>query len=212
MTRLEDPTDHVERRCFAEGARHVAGIDEVGRGAWAGPVSVGIAVFDLDALGNLPTGVRDSKMLSPKRREELFPILREAVSAYAVGHASAAECDRLGMTGAQRLATTRALAELPFAPDVCILDGSVNFSGRPDAIVTPGADRRIVVVAAASILAKVTRDRLMIAQHERFPEYEFASNKGYPSPTHIAALGRFGLTQIHRASWSFAPHFASRHP
>lgn len=208
MTRVEDPTDHTERKCFANGARYVAGIDEVGRGAWAGPVAVGVAVIDVVSLVNFPKGVRDSKMLSPKKRDELFPLLEQAVSAYAIGLASPEECDRLGMTEAQRLATERALADLSISPDICILDGSVNFSGRPDSIVIPGADRKIVTVAAASILAKVTRDRQMIGYHDLYPDYEFASNKGYPSPSHIDALGRIGMSSIHRRSWSFASRFA----
>lgn len=207
MNRVEDPSDDTERQCFANGARYVAGIDEVGRGAWAGPVSVGIAVVDVLSLVNFPRGVRDSKMLSPKRRDELFPLLEEAVRAYAIGHASPNECDRLGMTEAQRLATKRAFANLSISPDICILDGTVNFSGRSDAIMIPGADRKVVTVAAASILAKVTRDRQMIDYHDLYPGYEFSSNKGYPSPSHIDALGRIGMSMIHRRSWSFAPRF-----
>ncbi len=209
MTRVEDPTDEVEQRCFASGARLVAGIDEVGRGAWAGPVSVGIAVVDAAALAMFPTGVRDSKMLSPARREALFPLLQQAVLAYFVGQASPDECDRFGMTEAQRLATQRAFARLPVAPDQVILDGAVNFSGSSDAIVLPGADRRVLTVAAASILAKVTRDRQMIRYHDTYPEYDFASNKGYPSPVHKDALERIGMSRIHRRSWSFASRYAS---
>ena len=210
MTRVEDPTDSTERRCFASGARYVAGIDEVGRGAWAGPVSVGIAVVDLASLTDPPRGVRDSKMLSPKKREELFPLLAQAVRAYAIGHASPDECDRYGMTAAQHLATQRAFADLSIVPDLCILDGKVNFSGRLDAIMIPGADRRVFTVAAASILAKVTRDRLMVNYHDTYPDYEFATNKGYPSPSHIGALHRIGISPIHRRSWSFASRFAQQ--
>lgn len=210
MTRVEDPTDDTERQCFANGARYVAGIDEVGRGAWAGPVSVGIAVVDFASLANFPRGVRDSKMLSPKRRDALFPLLEQAVSAYAIGHASPEECDRYGMTEAQRLATKRAFAVLSIAPDFVILDGAVNFSGRSDAIVIPGADRKVLSVATASILAKVTRDRQMIGYHDIYPGYEFASNKGYPSPSHIDALDRIGMSLIHRRSWSFASRYATQ--
>jgi len=209
VTRVEDPTDEIEQYCFANGARFVAGIDEVGRGAWAGPVSVGIAVVDAASLVNFPKGVRDSKMLSSMRRDAIFPLLQQAVTAYAIGHASPEECDRFGMTEAQRLATRRAFVDLSFSPDFVILDGAVNFSGRSDAIVIRGADRKVLSVAAASILAKVTRDQQMIGYQDIYPEYEFASNKGYPSPSHRDALDRIGMSRIHRRSWSFASRYAA---
>lgn len=209
MTRVEDPTDQVEQELFATGARRVAGIDEVGRGAWAGPVSVGIAVVDREALERLPKGVRDSKMLSPKRRAELFPMIAEALCEYSVGHASPQECDALGMTAAQRLATNRAIASLSKGFDAVVLDGTVNFTDVATARLIAGADRRVFAVASASILAKVTRDRLMSDFHAQFPDYGFARNKGYPAPEHTGALDRLGLTSIHRKSWSFASRYAS---
>lgn len=194
---------------FANGARYLAGIDEVGRGAWAGPVTVGIAVADREALSLFPAGVRDSKMLSPKRREKLFPFLLEAVCDFGVGHASPDECDRHGMTEAQKIATQRAFAQLRFQPDLCIADGLVNFVGAREVILRVGADRDVRLVAGASILAKVTRDRLMIDYEGLYPGYGFADNKGYPSPVHILALGQMGMTAIHRKSWSFADRFLS---
>ncbi|HUY06468.1 MAG TPA: ribonuclease HII [Acidimicrobiales bacterium] len=210
MTRVEDPTDVSEQLLFASGARYVAGIDEVGRGAWAGPVSVGIAIVDRASLSSFPKGVRDSKMLSEKMREKIFPFLERSVSAYSIGHADPGECDQYGMTEAQRLATERAFANLTLSPDVCIIDGTVNFTGRADAIMIRGADRTVLTVAGASILAKVTRDRRMIQYHDIYPDYEFAKNKGYPSPSHIDALARIGISEIHRKSWSFASSFAPR--
>lgn len=201
------PTADEELRLFKGGAITVAGVDEVGRGAWAGPVSVGVAVLTLSALEHLPSGVRDSKLLSASRREQLFDPLRQAVLGYAVGHATPQECDALGMTRAQRLATERAFAELSCSADAVILDGRTNFTSRDDASVIVGADRLCISVAAASVLAKVTRDRLMRSLASEFPPYAFDQNKGYPSPTHRAALAEFGLTSIHRQSWSFAPMY-----
>ena len=207
MNRELDPTTVLEESAFDDGVRLLAGVDEVGRGAWAGPVSVGVAVVDRAALAIMPVGVRDSKLLSPERREALFPLLRHAVVAYAVGHASHAECDELGMTGAQRLAAARAFAELPVVPDRTIVDGKFDYTQRREAGAVVGADRTSVVVAAASVLAKVTRDRHMIELAPRYPGFAFESNKGYPSPVHIDALATVGLTDIHRRSWSFADSY-----
>jgi ribonuclease HII len=204
------PGVEEEERLFAQGARSVAGVDEVGRGAWAGPVSVGVAVITPESLRRLPVGVADSKMLSPLQRERLFAPLAEAVFAYAVGHASPQECDALGMTRAQRLATSRAFEMLPVVVDAVIVDGRTDFSGRSDARLIVGADRLCVSVAAASVLAKVTRDRIMSAYEGEFPDFDFEHNKGYPSPSHLSALASHGLTSLHRRSWSFAPLYSTR--
>lgn len=203
MNPVMDPTAKLERKLFASGARFVAGIDEVGRGAWAGPVSVGIAVVDRRSLRHFPVGVRDSKMLSPMRREQLFEPLRTAVVSYAVGHATPDECDLYGMTKAQHLAAQRAFAELTVEPDAVILDGIIDYSEHGHVVLQPGADRLSMVVAGASVLAKVTRDRIMVDYDQHFAPYCFAKNKGYSSPDHWRALEEFGLTNLHRKSWSF---------
>jgi ribonuclease HII len=201
------PTSEEEELLFADGARTVAGIDEVGRGAWAGPVSVGVVVVTRASIARLPDGVADSKMLSPIMRERLFAPLQTAVTAYAIGHASPAECDALGMTKAQRLATARAFEQLSVDVDAVIADGKTDFTGRDRVRMIVGADRLCLAVAAASVLAKVTRDRMMIECAPSYPNYAFEQNKGYPSPTHRDALAKFGLSALHRASWSFAPAY-----
>jgi ribonuclease HII len=201
------PRAVLERRLIREGARLVAGVDEVGRGAWAGPVSVGVALMAATSFRRLPAGVKDSKLLSPAQRERLFTPLAAAVVGYAVGHASSEECDALGMTAAQRLATDRAFAALGDEPDEVIVDGKFDFTGHPAARCVIGADRTSIVVAAASVLAKVTRDRLMVGESPSYPNYHFEINKGYPSPDHKAALARDGLSRIHRHSWSFAADY-----
>jgi ribonuclease HII len=203
-----DPTSALETASFARGVRLIAGVDEVGRGAWAGPVSVGVVVVDQRALARLPPGIRDSKLLSPARREVLAPLIESAVVASAVGHASCVECDELGMTAAQRLAASRAFDALGVTPDHTVVDGKFEYTARAGASAVIGADRTSVVVAAASVIAKVTRDRQMVELAPRYPSFCFARNKGYPSPAHIAALGSFGLTDIHRRSWSFADAYA----
>lgn len=203
------PSATEELQLFETGATTVAGVDEVGRGAWAGPLTVGVALFTADALELLPAGVADSKLLSPIQRDALFLPLIAAVTEYAIGHASPLECDELGMTKAQRLATARAFDQLGCRVDAVIVDGRTDFVGRGNSKVIVGADRLCVSVAAASVLAKVTRDRRMIEYSGEYSQYAFERNKGYPSPEHVSALAAYGLTDLHRKSWSFAPTYAA---
>jgi ribonuclease HII len=196
------PSTAFERSLFAKGHLTVAGLDEVGRGAWAGPVSVGVAVITRERLRRLPRTVRDSKLLSAQAREALFSPLVVAVSAYAVGHASPEECDALGMTKAQALAAERAFETLPYRPDVIIVDGIHNYTGRSEVVTMVRADRHCRLVAAASVLAKVTRDRMMVEYAARFAGYGLERNKGYISLEHRRAVRLLGMTPIHRVSWS----------
>ncbi len=199
------PTFEEESALFDAGCGLVAGVDEVGRGAWAGPVSVGVAVIDRSALARFPPGVRDSKQLTPAARASLFGPLERACWDFAIGHASNLECDELGMTGAQRLATARALDALQERPDALLVDGSLDFSGAAGARALVGADRLCLVVAAASVLAKQTRDALMRDHAVVFPGYGFEAHKGYVSATHREAVARLGLSALHRRSWDVAP-------
>jgi ribonuclease HII len=216
------PTLDEERRLWGSGHRLVAGLDEVGRGAWAGPVSVGVAVVVPGASArSVPDWLRDSKQLSEGRRESVFSEVAGWCADGAVGHASAAECDRYGMRAALRLASLRALAGLELRPDALLVDGPYDLLAPaaggdggegagataapplPTVVPVVGGDARCCSVAAASVLAKVVRDRFMRAEAEHFPAYGFERNKGYPSPAHRAALYGHGLTAIHRRSWSF---------
>jgi ribonuclease HII len=196
----EVPSLCRERALWAEGCRLVAGVDEVGRGAWAGPLTVGVAVVP---EGRRILGVRDSKLLSEHERERVFDRLAGWCVAWAVGHASPEECDVLGMTEAQRLAAGRALRGLSCVPERILLDGRVDFvgDGRVEAVIR--GDRTCLSIAAASVLAKVTRDRIMREEARHFPPYDFDRNKGYPSPAHLRALHAFGPSAIHRRSWAF---------
>jgi ribonuclease HII len=205
------PSLRVEGRYFADGCAAVAGMDEVGRGAWAGPVSIGIAVVTPGCGRKIPKGVRDSKQLLWTEREALFAPLGRSLASWAVGHASNEECDELGMTVAQRLAAKRALDQLEVAPDVMLLDGRFDFLADRAAGVSDFPPVRLIVkgdttvksISAASVLAKVTRDRMMALEAEHFPWYGFESNRGYPSPAHKMALASWGCTPIHRHSWAF---------
>jgi ribonuclease HII len=197
------PSLTVERTLWADGHEVVVGVDEVGRGAWAGPISVGAAVLPRDRR---VYKVRDSKMLTEAEREALFDRIAAWCSAWAVGHASQSECDELGMAAAQRLAARRAVTGLGVVPDQVLIDGNWDFVGGGNTQRLVKGDARCLSIAAASILAKVTRDRIMRAEAEHFPGYDFERNKGYPCPHHKVALTGMGPTSIHRRSWVFMDH------
>jgi len=196
-------------------------VDEVGRGAWAGPLTVAVAVVPSD-FGEIPEGMADSKQLQEPVRERLWGPVGQWCAAWGVGHASPAECDDLRMAAALILATRRAFAQLPAAcwPSAVVVDGPVDFvtpASTPDSsssawcrshpvpsvLTVVRADATCASVAAASILAKVVRDRIMRDEADHFPPFDFDRNKGYPSPAHKRALLGYGLTSLHRRSWSY---------
>jgi ribonuclease HII len=231
-TRTAGRTPHLrhERALLRDGARLVAGMDEVGRGSLAGPVSVGVVVVDARTRA-CPVGVTDSKLLTPAARTALLPALDRWGLARAVGHASASEIDAVGIIAALRLAGNRALDAVARAVgpvDAVLLDGShdwltapaqgdlfdddddpgpitVRASGQP----APAPRVRMLVkadlvcssVAAASVIAKCERDGLMARLAADFPVYAWDANKGYGSPEHIAALRAHGPSPLHRRSW-----------
>ncbi len=257
------PGLRAERGLWSGGTQVVAGVDEVGRGSWAGPLTVAAVVADPDRR---IYKVRDSKMLTAAEREVLHDRIRAWARAVSVGHATVEECTELGMADAQRLAARRAVDGLGLRVDHVLVDGSWDFltsrpdetsrptetsrpdetsrptetsrpdetsrptetsrpdetsrpteTSRPDDAVGTDTDRddgpavttivrgdaSSLSIAAASVVAKVTRDRLMVAAAERYPAYWFASNKGYPCPRHIAALAAWGPSSIHRRRWVF---------
>jgi ribonuclease HII len=193
----------LEREIAAAGAPLIAGVDEVGRGAWAGPVVVCAAVARA-GFPEPPGGLTDSKRLTAKRRAELAAELPGWVAAYAIGSAGHEQIDALGMTAALRLAARAALDQLPQRPGVVLLDGKHDYIGAPWRVRTAvKADLRSVSVAAASVLAKVYRDTLMAELGETCPDFAFAENAGYPAPAHQQALAAQGPTPYHRLSWSY---------
>jgi ribonuclease HII len=194
------PTLAVEKELWEAGDSVVVGMDEVGRGAWAGPLTVGAAVLPRDRR---VYGVRDSKMLTEQRREQLYDRIRDWCVASAVGHATHEECDELGMSAAQRLAAGRALEALGLEPDRVLIDGTWDFVGGGRTRTLVKGDARCLSIAAASIVAKVDRDRIMRSGAESYPGFDFDRNKGYPCPRHKLALKGYGPTAIHRRSWAF---------
>jgi ribonuclease HII len=205
-TKKRAPTRAIEQRLWEAGHDVVVGIDEVGRGAWAGPLCVGAAIVPRDRRVN---GVRDSKLLSEAERERLFDRLTEWCVSWSVGSASQEECDRLGMSAAQKLAAQRAVAGLDVVPDAAVTDGRWDFvSPAVDHVeLAVKADLRCLSVATASIIAKVVRDREMRELAEHHPAWSFDTNKGYPCPVHKAALLGYGPSAIHRRSWVFMDHY-----
>ena len=217
MSSKTSPTTDFERELIAAGSRFVIGVDEVGRGAIAGPVAVGVALVDsqntdFDAM---PHGLRDSKLLSEKQRVGLIEPIRDWVAGSAVGFASPQEIDSKGIVTSLALAASRALTKLLeteglrslIASDgaTVLLDGSHNWlqehAGGLKVVVRTKADRDCAVVAAASVVAKVERDDLMIALAAEHPAFGLDGHKGYASSSHIEALREFGPSEVHRKTW-----------
>ncbi len=204
-----------ERQLLNDDVSLLAGVDEVGRGSLAGPVSVGIVVIDAQ-VRRPPTGLRDSKLLTPAARRALVPRIRRWALACAVGHASATEIDALGLTAALRLAGRRAFETLSLRPHLVLLDGNYDwfsppaqpelFDDEPPPQTPPvttriKADLRCASVAAASVLAKTERDAMMTEFAKTYPEFGWDENKGYASPAHQTALAELGPCPLHRLSW-----------
>lgn len=192
------PDDAFESAARARGLIRICGIDEVGRGPLAGPVTAAAVVLDPDRI---PQGLRDSKTLSLARREALAAELAE-VAEVSIAHATVEEIDSLNILQASLLAMERAVAGLALAPDHCLIDGNKiprGLKGRAEAIVK--GDARSLSIAAASIVAKVARDRIMVDLAQQHPGYGWETNAGYPSPAHKKALLDLGVTPWHRRSF-----------
>jgi len=181
-------------------AAHIAGVDEAGRGPLAGPVVVAAVILD---PGQPITGLNDSKKLSEARRETLFETIRERALAFAVVEIAAADIDRLNILQATLLGMRRAVEGLRPAPELVLVDGNRTPDVACASRAIVGGDGLEPAISAASILAKVTRDRIMLDLHGSYPHYGFDRNKGYPTPNHLKQLAEIGPCEIHRRS--FAP-------
>jgi ribonuclease HII len=213
------PSLKIEAQLLADGARYVLGIDEVGRGALAGPVAVGVALVDKlspqFAEGDWPKALADSKLMTAKSREATAPAAGQWVAAWQVGFAEATEIDAIGIVPSLVLAATRAIEQLltnfhdaqslVTEGTVILLDGSHNWlAGHTGAFSVhnqPKADRDCVAVAAAALMAKVARDALMVRLGAEHPIYGFEGHKGYGAASHLAAIREFGPSPEHRVSW-----------
>ena len=181
------------------GTTLVAGMDEVGRGPLAGPV---VAAAVILPAGTLIPGADDSKALTHEKREELYGVIVRVAIAWSWALVHPATIDRINILQASRLAMRRALAGLEPVPHATVVDGLTVPRLRTKQVALPGADATSLSVACASIIAKVRRDRIMVRHARRFPEYDFASNKGYGTPAHLEALDRFGPCPLHRRSFT----------
>jgi ribonuclease HII len=197
---LTAPTLERERALWAVGYRVVAGVDEVGRGPLAGPVVAGAVVFPPHEVAI--DGLRDSKRMTAAERQAAAVRIRELALGWAVGAASVREIDRCNILRASVRAMRRALAHLPLRPDYVLVDGNPvpDLGQAHEAIV--GGDNLSLSIAAASVLAKVVRDRLMVALGRRYPAFAWEENKGYATAAHLAAIGAAGPTPHHRRSFT----------
>ncbi len=197
------PTFVHEQSYWNQGYRHIAGVDEAGRGALAGPVvAAAVIVAEDDQRHRIWSEVNDSKLLSPVRRVDLAEIIRSAALAWAVGSVQAVEIDRIGIAAATRQAMQQAIAGLQVPADCLLIDWVKLPQVSLPQISLAKADQQIVSVAAASILAKVHRDALMVAIDAEYPQYGFAAHKGYGARFHLAALDSRGPCPEHRHSFS----------
>ena len=210
------PTLRFERELMRGGAQLVAGMDEVGRGALAGPVTVGVCVVDA-ATKTAPAGVKDSKLVPEAKRPQLAQKVQTWAVATGVGHASPREIDAMGMTQALRTAGRRALADAGVSPGVVILDGKHDWLTDPETdgllgLLAPEpspydvrtrikADMQCSSVAAASVVAKVSRDAILTQLAAQTPGYGWEINKGYSAPDHLLAIAERGASEHHRLSW-----------
>ena len=191
------PTLSLER-AFIGGP--VCGVDEAGRGPWAGPVSAGAVILS-DNPRKVPKGLDDSKKLTAKAREELELEIKDRAVAWGVGFATVEEIHELNILHATGLAMCRAIEALSVQPAFALVDGNYPFKLPCEVKTVVGGDGKSKSIAAASILAKVARDRLMVEMDERYPGYGFARHKGYNAPSHLEALVAMGPCEIHRRAW-----------
>ncbi|CUJ81661.1 Ribonuclease HII [Shimia thalassica] len=195
---MTGPDYSYEQAALARGATRVAGVDEVGRGPLAGPVTAAAVVLDPD---NIPPGMNDSKVLSAKKREALYDVIL-AVADVSIAHASVEEIDDLNILRASHLAMERAVAGLKTAPDHLLIDGNMiprGLTGSTEAVIK--GDAKSLSISAASIVAKICRDRIMWDLAQQFPGYGWETNAGYPSKSHREALQNLGVTPHHRRSF-----------
>lgn len=194
-----------EEKLFRKGYKNIAGLDEAGRGPLAGPVVAAAVVFsESEKIGEMiKMGVRDSKLLTSSKRDYLYEKIIEKCSDWSVSIVSQETIDEINILQASLLAMRQAVNSLRIRPDFLIIDGTFTISDFPiSQLAVPKADQRIFSVSAASVIAKVTRDRLLVELDEKFPNYGFAKHKGYGTKDHIAAIRKHGPCEIHRKSFS----------
>ena len=188
----------IENSLFAEGYNIIAGVDEAGRGSLAGPVCAAAVILP---RGLEIPGLNDSKKLTAKKRDALYDVIVRSAVSYGIAFASEKEIDDVNILNATYLAMNRAIEKLAAAPDISIIDGNRSQGINYKNITVVGGDGKSASVAAASVLAKVTRDRLMDEMDARYPQYQFSKHKGYPTKLHYEMLRQYGPSPIHRMTF-----------
>lgn len=202
------PTFEYEQQYWSQGIPNIAGIDEAGMGALAGPVVAAAVIFSQDSLSTFTalvekTPIRDSKLLSPKQREKAAETIKQSAFSWAIGSATVSEIEEINIRAASHLAMQRAIESLSSPPDLIIIDGTpAQISDTIPTLNLIKGDQLSYSIAAASILAKVTRDAIMQELDATFPSYGFASHKGYGSQKHMDALTQYGATEHHRKTYA----------
>ncbi len=187
-----------ERELWDSGIQYVAGIDEAGRGPLAGPVVAAAVIFPPNVF---ISGINDSKKLSPKKRETLYPMIQDKAIVFSTGLVDEKEIDRINILQASYRAMRMAIGRLHIQPQHLLIDGRPLPEKFYPQTAIEGGDRKSFTIAAASIIAKVTRDRLMIAYDQQYPQYGFARHKGYGTQAHVEAIRQHGLCEIHRKTF-----------
>lgn len=189
----------IENQYLQNGCRVICGIDEAGRGPLAGPVCAAAVILRPDTEIE---GLNDSKKLTEKKRELLFPIIKEKAAAYSIGFASEQEIDEINILNATFLAMKRAAEQLSVQPDLFLVDGNQKprIGAVPEVTVVKG-DAKSMSIAAASVLAKVSRDHYMLEMAEKYPQYDFEKHKGYGTKLHYEKIAEYGISPIHRRTF-----------
>lgn len=195
------PTLNLEIKLWHEGYRYICGLDEVGRGCFAGPVVVGAVVFPEDV--KLPEGIADSKLLRPKQREKLSEEIKRVALDWAVAEIGVRDINKVGIGKATQMAFRKAVKSLSIKADFVVIDAFyVKHLSRKRQKAVKDGDKICASISAASIIAKVYRDGLMVKIHEKYPHYGFLKHKGYGTKQHQEAIKKFGLSKIHRISFN----------
>lgn len=195
------PTLELEKKLWSSGYSYVCGIDEVGRGSFAGPVAVGAVIFPKNF--QMIEGLADSKLLKPRQRERLAKEIKEKALAWAVSEISVTKINQLGIGGAVQMAFRKSIKLLSKSPDFILIDAFyIKHLNRKRQRPVKDGDKICASIAAASIVAKVQRDKFMKHLHKKYPQYGFAKHKGYGTKQHQDAIKKFGLSRIHRKSFN----------
>lgn len=195
------PTLDIEYSLWQKGYKYIVGIDEVGRGSWAGPLVAAGVILPPDA--KIPDGLADSKLVKHRKRNELAQIIKRLALGYYIAEVSVSQIDKIGVGAATFVAFRKIVKHISPSADFCLIDAfHIKYLNRKKQMAVKSGDKISASIAAASIIAKVYRDNLMKRLHFKFPQYGFGKHKGYGTSIHQAAIAKFGLSKIHRTSYN----------